>query len=427
MLGGAVVALALAACGDGALRGDDVPELPVAADHAREAVELTRRAERFLAADAPEEAEPLLREALGKDPTNAEARRALGLLLARRGRSRDAVPILRGCLVDRPADVEVHRALTEALATIRDLAAAEAAYRAWLDVESGDADALAGLGRTLLARGDLEGALATLRRAEKRHPTSVAIRSDLGEALAAAGRLDDAERKQRDVVTRDASFAPGWKRLGDVILRRDPARGAEAATAYRRLLDLRARAGEALVALYGILRRAAAAGDAAAADEADRRWRAILRTFGPQQIARDEMRTTEDAVARERRLRARLAEAPADHDTRRTLAAQLRAEGVLDAAAVEYEHLVAAGAASALDLAAAGATHLEAGGVERAIELLTRAVQAGAPPPAPRQLAWALLVAGRTEDAIAAYGVAIERDPPDQASHAGRRLATLRR
>ena len=73
-----------------------------------------------------------------------------------------------------------------------DLDAAERFYRRALEFAPDDAAAGTGLARVAAARGDLDGAIELYRRLAETHgePPMVA---DLGDALAAAGRLDEAE------------------------------------------------------------------------------------------------------------------------------------------------------------------------------------------------------------------------------------------
>lgn len=419
----------LAGCG-GEPERVDVPDLAVEADsEAREAHDAVRRAERLLAAGAPEDAEPLLRRALEIRPGDAAASRLLAQVLVDQRRYADAVPLLRELLAASPEDNALHSELTEALHVLGDLPAAEAAYTAWLDVDGKNDEALFGLGQVLYQLGRFDAAVRAFRRAEKRRASRADVRTELGLALQALGQLEEAEVKQRDALERDPRNAEAWFRLGDVISRRSEARRGEAIDAMRQAVRIDPRLAHAQLYLYRLLRQEIQAGDGEVAAEADRRWRSVLRAQTPRQLGpRDGAPRVRDTSGKaERRLRDRLGESPGDVAARRALAELLHADGAVDEALAEYSTLIDAGAGDAALLAAAGAAALASGRWQLAVTWLERsAADAAAPPDVPRRLAWALLGADRPEDALARYDELLAAPPDDVLLRTGRGLALLR-
>jgi tetratricopeptide (TPR) repeat protein len=383
----------------------------------------------LLAADAPADAEPHLRRALELDAEHEAARRLLAHVLVDRRRYEEAVPLLRSLLADHPEDGALHAQLTEALHVLGELTDAEAAYEAWLAVDGRSDEALFGLGQVLYDQGRYEDAVRAFRKAEKRRSGRADVRSELGLALQALGRLPDAEAKQRDALERDPRNAEAWFRLGDVVSRQGDARRAEAVDAMRQAVRLDPRHVHAQLFLYRLLRQGVLAGDTDLDAEAQRRWRSVLRFHGPRQLGRraGAPRLPDAGGKRIRRLRERLQEAPDDHDARRELAGRLHAEGALDEALVEYEALLEAGVDDSALQAAAGGAALGTQRSVRAIELLEPAARADdGPVSARRHLAWALLLADRADDARHVYASLVAAAPDDVLAHCGHGLALMR-
>ena len=433
-----VVLLAGAACGGGCGDGaggadatlrDDVPELQVRGGAERAADEALRRAERLFEADAPRDAEPFLRRALELDPRHREARRLLARALVEQRRHADATPLLRELVAETPDDAELLAQLTACLHAIGELDEAEKAYNAWLEVDAANDDAHFGLGQVLYDLGRYDEAVQSFRRAEKRRAGRADVRSELGLALHALGRLDEAEEKQRDALERDPRSAEAWFRLGDVVSRSDPPRAAEAIDAMRQAVQLDPRHVHAQLFLYRLLRQEIIAGASDLEPEATRRWRSVLRQAGVQQVGRraGAPRVEDASSRRERRLREQLEAAPDDAAVRRELAQLLHADGALDAARVQYEALLAAGAEDALLLTAAGVVALATGDAARAVLLLERsAALPDTPPATQRYLAWALLLSDDAAAALARYDTIVAANEGDMLARRGRGLALMR-
>jgi tetratricopeptide (TPR) repeat protein len=134
-------------------------------------------------------------------------------------------------------------------------------------------------GTDLGKQGDLEGAVALLRRAVELNPGLVDAHFNLAVALARLGRMDAAIDRMREVLRLQPKDFEAYSRLGTWLAGQgrqeyESAKRPQAAVgAYRRVLGLAGRDEAAL--LEGLLRAATAAPDGPAAVDAARRLRAL--------------------------------------------------------------------------------------------------------------------------------------------------------
>lgn len=126
----------------------------------------------------------------------------------------------------------LHQAL--ALHRARRLAEAEAAYRGILAEQPQQFDALHLLGVLHAERGDVEGAIALLKRALAVNPQSAAAHANLAEALRLAGRLAEAAGSYARAVALKPSDVLAHKNLGETLFRLG--RVEEALAAYERAI-----------------------------------------------------------------------------------------------------------------------------------------------------------------------------------------------
>ncbi len=416
-------------CGNDSAPTRDVPDLDVPTDGGiAVAVEL-RRAERLIAAGADEEAEPVLRDVVARDPDRVEAWTLLGTVLVEARRYVDAVPVLERSLQLDAADLVARRRLAECHHLLGDLPAAEAAYQAWAQRDERNEDALYGLGQVLYLRGDAAGAVKTLRKAERRRGGRADIRSELGLALQSLGKLEESEAKQRDALERDPTYAIAWFRLGNVIAEQDPTRLDDAIGAMERATQEAPRMIHAHLYLYRLLKLAEQAGNVTAAEAAETRWATVLRLHGRKQLARVGLggRRVPSGTAAERRLRRVLEADPADALSRAKLARLLHGERRLDEALEQYDVLLDTDTPDAAVIADAGTARLVDGDLDAALELLQNAVARDPSlPGAARLLGWALLRADRVDDAEIALGKALEARPDDRLASLALGLAWMR-
>jgi len=423
------VVLAACACGDASHDIVDVPELDVRVGPEAEADATLRRASRLLEADAAREAEPLLRRVLELDPESELARSLLVELLTDQRRYAESIPLLRAVLADDPEDARAHELLTASLHEKGDLVAADAAYQAWYALDADSDVALFGWGRVLYEQGRFDDARKAFARAEKRRSGRADVRSELGLALQALGKLKAAEAKQRDALERDPRSADAWFRLGDVIFERDEGRRDEAIEALHSAVRCDPGHVRAQVHLYRLLREAVLAGASDLDGASDRRWRAVLRVHERGQVGAraGAPRRHPGGAAEEERLLALLGDDPDDLTARRALGEWLHSEGHVHAAVVEYDRVLEGGGADAALLAEAGAAHLVTERLERSVELLAESVASeDCPAVARRHLAWALLVLDRAEESAAVSEATLLLTPADRSARLVHGLATMR-
>jgi arylsulfatase A-like enzyme/cytochrome c-type biogenesis protein CcmH/NrfG len=153
---------------------------------------LYERAETAVERGQPDQAIPLLRQALGRDPGNPAA-----------------TSLLTG-LLGKPVKPAGERANTFA--------------SQW------------NLGNALYVQGKYDEAARAFQAALGKNPKSVETKFALGNALAGKGDLPAAEKQLRDVVAAQPNNADGWNKLGIVLDRSN--RRPEALEAFTRALDV---------------------------------------------------------------------------------------------------------------------------------------------------------------------------------------------
>jgi lipopolysaccharide biosynthesis regulator YciM len=156
-----------------------------------------------------DDARRALKQALRRDKGCVRAWIALGNLEAERGRAKAAlaawskVPVL-----DRRSGPQVYPQLEATYAALDRAREFETVLRALLEERPDDPGARLALARHLAARGDLDAALAELRRVLERDPEQMEARATLGRIL-----LSD---------HRDADAVKEYAELLDVLERRGP-------------------------------------------------------------------------------------------------------------------------------------------------------------------------------------------------------------
>jgi predicted O-linked N-acetylglucosamine transferase (SPINDLY family) len=156
----------------------------------------------------------------------------------------------------------------DARASLRagDVDAAIAKFTAAAERSPGDADAWLGLGACFAQRGRFDQAIAHFERASSIAPAAPVLLA-LVNALADAGRIDDAIARAGDLVARHPRFAAGWNALGVALAR--AGRGDDAARALGEALHVDAGYWRASASLA---RLALARGDLDVAAAAFERW-----------------------------------------------------------------------------------------------------------------------------------------------------------
>ncbi len=129
-----------------------------------------------------------------------------------------------------------------------DNAAARTHYQAAIDKTDGDyPEAWFNLGIVEKDEKNLGGAIAAYEKAIARRPGYHAAENNLGLALVAAGRVDEAEKLYREVLSRAPSYAPAWINLGKLYSQQK--KYPEAVDAYQKALEARPDSARALLDL----------------------------------------------------------------------------------------------------------------------------------------------------------------------------------
>ncbi|MFH1277499.1 MAG: tetratricopeptide repeat protein [Candidatus Eisenbacteria bacterium] len=137
------------------------------------------------------EAEAVFEKALAvrEDPTNLTN---LGVIRAARGRTNEGIPLLARALEIDPDYGNALWSLARIRFEERNPVAAESLLRHLLSIEPGRTEALRLLGRCLLATDRPAEAIPHLRAATERSSGDSPLGTDLGVALARAGKVDEA-------------------------------------------------------------------------------------------------------------------------------------------------------------------------------------------------------------------------------------------
>jgi len=177
-----------------------------------------------------------LRRAASDMPDDAQGRFLLGGVLLRLGDAVGAVAELREAIRLNPALIEARATLAQALAKTghQDEALQQQAEVRRLNEEKsafGRALVLLDASAAQLSKGDVAGAIARRREAVALSPSFADAHYQLGLALQQAERRADAEQAFRDAIANDATHAPAYLALADLLERRGDANGARDARA----------------------------------------------------------------------------------------------------------------------------------------------------------------------------------------------------
>ncbi len=177
-----------------------------------------------------EDAVAAFRQALALEPQRPDRAYDLGLAMRLAGDFDGAESQLRSAVAGDPAHGPAHRALGLVLRTRGDLDGAAREFRAAVAASPEDAQALHLLGAVLLKRDEVEAGLDALERAIALEPSLVEARVTLAQALARAGRRDEARRQQDEVRRLNDERAA----LGRAMVLVDTAAGNAARGRWRR-------------------------------------------------------------------------------------------------------------------------------------------------------------------------------------------------
>ncbi len=200
-----------------------------------------------------DEAVPVLREVLERDPRNAFATLVSGSAQMGMGRWREATSFFRRYLELVPTSAYAHHWIAICALRLGDREAALREAAATLAIDANFTDARVLRAGVLASRGRYEPAIAELREAVETDPAKPAIRLDLARVLAEAGRTDEARAEYDAILRAQPDFAPALTGLGALLAGLGDLNNAS--STLRRALELQPDQEEARFDLARVLER----------------------------------------------------------------------------------------------------------------------------------------------------------------------------
>jgi len=153
-------------------------------------------------------AEESYRRALSLDPNEPDSNNNLANILLKRGDARGAVPLYERALTARPNDARILSNLGTAHLETGDPRGALPLFERALAALPDDARMLSNLGTAHLHAGDPRGALPLFDRALTRDPRLASARINRAAALAALGRVDEAQLELHALLAQEPPESP---------------------------------------------------------------------------------------------------------------------------------------------------------------------------------------------------------------------------
>lgn len=169
------------------------------------------------------------RAALQLDPKLVDVRAELGALLTESGQPEEAVPLLLQAVKEKPDHFEAQFNLGIAQETLGRWAQAADAYRSASKLKPTDPDVRLNLAVALRRLGKADEALAVAREAVRLAPDDAQAHLNLGLLLSEAKRYDEAVAEMTAATRLKPDLFKAWWRLGVVHMRRDQPQLAVAA------------------------------------------------------------------------------------------------------------------------------------------------------------------------------------------------------
>jgi tetratricopeptide (TPR) repeat protein len=187
-----------------------------------------------------DEAIATVREAIRINPDDAEAHNDLGLILRGQGKPAEVMAAFHEAIRLKPDLAEAHISLGAVLCdVVHDYTAAEAEFREAIRLKPDNDIARHNLGIALRAQGKLDQAIAAYREAVRLKPDNAKVHFILGITLHDQGRLAEAIDEYREAIRLKPDYAEAHCNLGDVLSQQGQFR--EALAQYRRGHELGSR------------------------------------------------------------------------------------------------------------------------------------------------------------------------------------------
>ncbi|HEV2292561.1 MAG TPA: tetratricopeptide repeat protein [Tepidisphaeraceae bacterium] len=157
--------------------------------------------------------------AIELDPKDADAHMNLALVYLAMGQLDDAVRYAERATLLDPSSAVAFSNLGVVLEARGDFARAESAYRRSLDLDSTQIETLLNLGANLIKQGKSADAVSIMERVLQQSDTPQ-IRKRYGDALARAGKYDEAVKQYEAALAKDPRYYPamneiGWVRIAE--------------------------------------------------------------------------------------------------------------------------------------------------------------------------------------------------------------------
>lgn len=157
-------------------------------------------------------------DALKLEPKEWKANMNLGLVYMSLGRKLDALRYARRAVALNPNDGVVYANLGVTLEANNQSAEAAAAYRRAIELDPKRSATYLNLAANLISQRKPQEAISVMTRAI-RQQDSAAARTRYGEALAAAGRHEEALKQFQNALKLNPRFYPAINRIGDDYIR----------------------------------------------------------------------------------------------------------------------------------------------------------------------------------------------------------------
>lgn len=182
--------------------------------------------------------------AIELDPNDADAHMNLGLVYLAMGELDDAVRYAERATVLAPNSAAAFSNLGVVLEAMGDFAQAESAYRRSLDLDSTQIETLMNLGSNLIRQDKTADAVSIMERVLEMSDTPQ-VRKRYGDALAQAGKHDEAVKQYEAALEKNPQFYPamneiGWVRIAEYRkgLELDDAKRETALQMWRKSLEI---------------------------------------------------------------------------------------------------------------------------------------------------------------------------------------------
>lgn len=190
------------------------------------------------------DAEAAYRAILDATPSEAGARRGLGLLLVQSSKPEEAIEVLKPLIADgAPTDADGANILGAAQMQTGSWDEAKQAFEVALSMRADHPEALANLGSVQYKLGNVDEAIEILSRAAAQTPENAETYFNLSLALRAANRLSEAEEAARKAILLAPNAANAHVAMG--VIHAAKGDDARAIAAYRQGLAADPRAAEA--------------------------------------------------------------------------------------------------------------------------------------------------------------------------------------